>query len=210
MKNILKSDKLFFIGVIAVSIVVVITALLFLSSSGTSSSSSDLVKSDSNVKGAKDAKVVVVEFSDFECSACKAASDVVNNVIEEYGNKILFVYRHFPLVLYHPDSLKAAEASEAAAEQGKFWEYHDLLFDNQDKLKEEDLLKYARDLNLNIEKFKQELDSGKFKDKVEADLSDGEKLGISATPTFFINGKKYQGALSFDEFKKIIDEELAK
>lgn len=169
-----------------------------------------LVKKDSQVLGSRDAKVKIVEFSDFQCPACRAAHPIVKQVVEEYGDKILFVYRHFPIVISHPYALKAAEASEAAGEQGKFWEYHDLIFDNQENMTSKDLIAHAKKLNLDMKKFEEALNSGKFKDKVTGDMDDGGKFGVTATPTFFINGQKHQGVLQFDQFKSLIDSELAK
>lgn len=173
-------------------------------------SEADLVKKDSQVLGRRDAKVTIVEFSDYQCPACGAAHPIIKEVIKEYGDKILFVYRHFPIVTAHPRAIDAAQTAEAAGEQGKYWEYHDLLFANQEKLEDEDLLGYAKKLNLDLSKFKDSWKSGKFKDKVTTDMNEGGKFGVTATPTFFINGQKHQGVLQLNQFKSLIDSELAK
>ena len=204
------SDKWIFIGIGAVSLIILLVGVFALSgdSKPVEVSRDKLVKEDSQVLGNKDARVVIVEFSDFQCPACKAAHPIVKRITSEYGKKILFVYRHFPLIAAHQYALKAAEAAEAAGEQGKFWEYHDLLFANQENLKTEDLKKYAEELGLDLNKFNEALESGKFKDKVTGDMDDGENLGVSSTPTFFINGKKYVGVLDPEKFRGIIDGEL--
>ncbi len=206
------SDKLIFIIVGAISLIIVAVAVF--STAGNQPprdiSNKDLVQKDSNVLGSRDAKVVIVEFSDFQCPACGSAAPIVKEVAKEYGDKILVVFRHFPIISSHPYALKAAEAAEAAAEQGKFWEYHDLLFENQENLKDNDLKRYAEELGLNMKKFEEALKNGEFKDKVRGDLDTGEKFGVNATPTFFINGEVHRGVISFEDFQKIIDKELAK
>lgn len=154
-------------------------------------------------KGNPDAKVRIVEFSDFQCPACGIAYPTVKKIFEEFSSEIYFTYRHFPLRTQHPFAQKAAEASECAAEQGKFWEMHDALFENQQNLKVDDLKSYASGMGLDSEKFNACLASGKLASKVSADFSAGTALGVNSTPTFFINGQKYSN-LSYDEFKAII------
>jgi len=204
------TENWIFIGIGVVSLTIVGLAVFSISGSQPPKevSNSDLVKNNSQVLGSEDAKVTVVEFSDFQCPACGAAHSVVKQVIKEYGDKILFVYRHFPLLATHQYALKAAEAAEAAGEQGKFWEYHDILFANQDNLKTEDLKNYAKQIGLDVKKFNEALDSGKNKDKVLSDLDDGEKFGVASTPTFFINGQMHRGVLNLDQFKSEIDKSL--
>jgi len=204
------TENWIFIGIGVVSLTIVGLAVFSISGSQPPKevSNSDLVKNNSQVLGSEDAKVTVVEFSDFQCPACGAAHSVVKQVIKEYGDKILFVYRHFPLLATHQYALKAAEAAEAAGEQGKFWEYHDILFANQDNLKTEDLKNYAKQIGLDVKKFNEALDSGKNKDKVLSDLDDGEKFGVASTPTFFINGQMHRGVLNLDQFKSEIDKAL--
>ena len=204
------TENAIFIGIGVVSLIIVGLAVFSISDSQPPKevSDTDLVKKSSQVLGSEDAKVTIVEFSDFQCPACGAAHPVVKQVIKEYGDRILFVYRHFPLLATHQYALKAAEAAEAAGEQGKFWEYHDLLFANQDNLKTEDLKNYAKQIGLDMKKFDEALDSGKHKDKVLSDLDDGEKFGVTSTPTFFINGQMNRGVLNLDQFKSAIDKAL--
>ena len=149
-------------------------------------------------------KVTLVEFSDFECPACGAAYPVVKQVVEKYKDDLKFVYRHFPLD-QHKNARRAAEAAEAAGAQGKFWEMHDLLFANQKDLSDETIQKLASDLKLDMSQFNQDLATGKYKDKVQKDLTDGTAIGVNATPTFYLNGKK----LSLFSFTDL-DAEVAK
>lgn len=163
---------------------------------------------DDPSKGPADAPVTIIEFSDYQCPFCKKVEATINQIIETYGDKIRFVYRDFPLG-FHQYAQKAAEASECADEQGKFWEYHDKLFENQQAINIENMKRWARDLNLDPDKFDDCLDSGKYASEVQKDLQDGQAAGVSGTPTFFINGKKLSGAQPFSTFKAIIDAELA-
>ncbi|HVG58690.1 MAG TPA: DsbA family protein, partial [Hyalangium sp.] len=126
-----------------------------------------------------------------------------------YGNEVRVVFRHQPLS-FHPQAQLAAEASMAAHEQGKFWEFHDKLFENQRALTRPDLEKYAGELGLDVAKFKAALDSKKFEAYVKKDAEDGASVGANGTPTFFINGRTVVGAQPFDNFKRVIDEELKK
>lgn len=166
---------------------------------------------DDAIKGNPDAKITIIEFSDYQCPYCAKAEATLKKIAENYSDKVRFVYRDFPLD-FHDNAQKAAEATECAKEQGRFWEYHDLLFAKQDKWSEDskEFKKYAKDLGLNESQFAQCLDSGKYKEEVKKDLSDGEAVGVSGTPAFFINGRKLVGAQPYEEFKNIIDDELAK
>jgi protein-disulfide isomerase len=159
-------------------------------------------------KGATSAPILMIEFSDFQCPFCLRAHATVDQVLKTYGDKIRFVYRHYPLP-NHPNAKPAAEASACAAEQGKFWPYHDRLFEQQSKLSDSDLKQHAADLGLDTAKFNACVDSHKFKALVEGDTRDGEEAGVNGTPAFFINGRMLSGAQPFESFKRIIDEELA-
>jgi protein-disulfide isomerase len=167
------------------------------------------VPSDSPVKGAKAAKVTIVAWSDFECPFCGRVNPTLKQVEETYGKDVRVVFRHQPLP-FHKNAKLAAEASMAAHEQGKFWEYHDKLFANQRALDRASLERYAQELGLNAGKFKAALDSGKYTSLVERDSRDGAAVGANGTPTFFINGREIVGAVPFAQFKTIIDEEIAK
>ncbi|MFL5343934.1 MAG: DsbA family protein [Hyalangium sp.] len=161
------------------------------------------------VKGAADAPVTLVAFSDFECPFCSRAATTVNQLEEEYKGKLRIAFKHQPLPR-HPNAKLAAVASMAANEQGKFWEMHDKLFSNQTALDRPSLEKYAQELGLNMDKFKAALDSNKFEDYISKDSAQGTQLGASGTPTFFVNGRQIVGAKPIEVFRKVIDEELKK
>lgn len=168
-----------------------------------------VVKADGPAKGPSDAKVTIVEFSDFECPFCSKAEDSVTEVMSHYAGKVRVVYRHFPLS-FHPHAQKAAEAAACAEEQGKFWEMHKQLFANQQKLGVDDLKAHAAAVGLDATKFAECLDTNKAKAKVDGDQKAGSEAGVNGTPAFFINGKVISGAQPFSEFEKIINAELAK
>jgi protein-disulfide isomerase len=159
-------------------------------------------------RGPARAPVEIIEFSDFQCPFCLRAHPTVTQVLNTYGDRVHFVYRHYPLP-NHPNARPAAEAAACAAEQGKFWEYHDRLFDNQSKLGDADLKEHAAALALDTAKFDACVDTHKYKDVVDADMAAGEEAGVSGTPAFFINGRQLSGAQPFEVFKRVIDEELA-
>jgi len=159
--------------------------------------------------GAKDAKVVIVEFSDYACPYCaKFALEVEKKVIENYGNITRLVFRDFPL--HGEKSIKAAMAANCAKEQGKFWEYHYLLFERQNEWygNLSKLYDYATELSLNVSSFKECLDSEKYRSEVEKDFNDGLEYGVTGTPTFFINGDVVVGYRSYEEFARLIEEKL--
>jgi protein-disulfide isomerase len=159
--------------------------------------------------GPASAPITVLAYSDFECPFCSKAVPVLKQLEQDYKGKIRIAFKHQPLP-FHNNAHMAAQASLAAHEQGKFWQFHDKLFENQRALDRPSLEKYAQELGLNTAKFKAALDSGKFKDKVDQDSKEGTAVGASGTPTFFINGTKLVGAQPVDKFKAIIDEELKK
>jgi protein-disulfide isomerase len=162
---------------------------------------------NSPAKGPAKAPVEMIEFSDFQCPYCLRADPTVQQVLSTYGDRIRFVYRHYPLP-NHPNARPAAEAAACAGEQDKFWQYHDRLFSNPTKLSDPDLKRHAAELGLNTGQFNGCLDSHKLKAKVDTDLKAGEEAGVNGTPAFFINGRMMSGAQPFEAFKKIIDEEL--
>lgn len=161
-------------------------------------------------KGAEQAKVVIIEFSDFQCLFCASVQLTLDRVMELYGDRVRLIYRHFPLTKIHPYALKAAVAAEAAGNQGKFWEMHDKLYQNQEKLTDDDLRRYAQELGLDIKRFDKDLDSPQLQEKVLKDKEDGLKAGVSGTPAFFINGIYISGNQPFEKFKELIEAELAK
>lgn len=160
-------------------------------------------------RGAGDAKISIVVFADFQCPYCARAAQTVEHVLAAYPGKIRLVYRHYPLS-FHKQAPKAAEAAMCANEQGHFWEYHDLLYANQEALGVEDLKGHALQLGLDVKKFTACLDAGLMRAAVEKDQAVGEKLGVRGTPAYFINGLVLSGAQPEEEFRKIIDAELAR
>ena len=171
---------------------------------------------DDPVKGDPDAQVVIVEFSDFQCPFCERwAQQTLPQLKQNYidTGKVKLIYRDFPLSSIHPEAQKAAEATECADDQGKFWEYHDILFEKRGEWSGAGAAKfkqYAADLGLDTAAFDDCLDSDKYKDEVLGDLNAGRAVGVTGTPTFFINGQKLVGAQPFTAFEAIIEEELAK
>ncbi len=159
------------------------------------------------VRGPADAKITLVEFSDFECPYCSAAVKQVDIVMAAYPKDIKLIYKQFPLSM-HPHAEIAAEASLAAREQGKFWEMYDLLFKNFRQLSRTSILAMAKELGLDMDKFTADLDSGKYKAVVEKDLADGETAGVYGTPSFYINGKQYNGEVTLAALKPILAAEL--
>jgi formate-nitrite transporter family protein len=144
--------------------------------------------------GRDDAPVTLVEYGDYECPYCGMAYPVVKAVQRELGGQLRFVFRNFPLAEAHPHARKAAQAAEAAAAQGKFWEMHDVLFEHQQALEDEDLIAYARSLGLDAERVAQELEAGTHAKRVRDDFRSGVRSGVNGTPTFFINGERYDGS----------------
>lgn len=206
--------------IIVVSILAIIVGALKFTS-GNSSSNQTLGEATSNlpavnssdwVKGEKGAKVTLIEYSDFQCPACATYYPILKQLNQEFGDKMQFVYRHFPLKK-HLNAELVARAAEAAGRQEKFWEMHDLIFENQgkwsdDKNAEAKFVKYAQSLNLDLEKFKANLNSQEIKEKVKSDLQGGLGAGVSATPTFFLNGVKLQNPQNYEEFKRIIEDTI--
>lgn len=143
-----------------------------------------------HVVGPPDARVTLVEFGDFECPFCGRAYPQLKRVLKQLGN-VRFVFRHFPLTEEHPHAQHAAEVAEAAAAQGKFWEMHDLLYRHQGGLEDEDLMRYARELDLDVERVRRELAGHMHRAHVERDVVSGAQSGVSGTPRFFINGRPH-------------------
>ena len=166
-----------------------------------------IAAADSPARGPANAPIELIEFSDFQCPFCMRANPTVQQVLSTYGDRIRFVYRHYPLP-NHPNARPAAEAAACAAEQGKFWPYHDKLFANPSQLNAPDLKQHAVELGLDSTKFNTCVDTHKSKTQVEADMRAGEEAGVNGTPAFFINGRMLGGAQPFEAFKHIIDEEL--
>ena len=151
-----------------------------------------------HVRGSDDAPVTLLEYGDFECPFCGRAEPVVREVVKEFGDDLRYVFRHLPLADVHPNAQLAAEAAEAAAAQGKFWEMHDLLFDHQDALRPMDLVGYAGRLGLDVDRFTDELRRRVYASRVAEDIDTADMSGVTGTPTFFLNGRRHQGAYDID------------
>ena len=164
---------------------------------------------DDPSKGPVGAPITIVEFSDFQCPFCGRAETSVEDVLKKYGDKVRLVYRDYPLS-FHPNAENAAMASECAHEQGKYWEMHNAMFSNQAKLAVNDLVDTAGSIGMDKDKFKSCLDSGKYRAEVQHDFQDGQKYGVTGTPTFFINGIMLVGAQPPEKFTEIIDRELTR
>ena len=157
--------------------------------------------------GPEGAAVTIVEFSDFECPYCTMAATATNQVKEKYGDKVRFIFRQFPLP-FHQNAHLAHQASLAAHEQGKFWEFHDKVFANQKAMSRDDLERYATELKLDMKKFKAALDEGKYKKAVDDDLALGQEVTVQGTPTMFINGERVSNPTDFNVIAAMIEGKL--
>lgn len=166
-----------------------------------------MAKNDAPSFGPADAKVTIVEFSDFQCPYCSRAADVAHKVKEKYSEKVRFVFRQFPLS-FHQNAHGAAEAAMAANAQGKFWEMHDIMFKNQGALDRANLEKHAAAIGLDIDKFKAALDNKEFAAAVDADVKMGGEVAVQGTPSMFLNGKRVSNPTDFDALSQMIDAAL--
>ncbi|MCA1828000.1 MAG: thioredoxin domain-containing protein [Myxococcales bacterium] len=167
------------------------------------------VEAKGPARGPSSAPVTIVEFSDFQCPFCGREYPVIERLMKEYDGKVHLVFRHFPLD-FHPFAEKAAEAGACAAEQGKFWELHNKMFENQQKLAVDDLKDYAKSVGVDPAKFDKCLDSGEKKAQIDDDQKAGAAAGVNGTPAFFINGIFVNGAQPYEQMKQTIDRELKK
>lgn len=165
------------------------------------------IQKDEPIRGDKKAPVVMIEYSDFQCPYCESAHSTFEQVMDAYGDDVVWVYRHFPLDSIHPTARKAAEGSECANDQGKFWEFADENFADNSVLQQgiAGVRQIASSIGLDMNEFNDCLDSGKYADKVNEDYQEGLANGVTGTPATFINGQLVKGALPFDSFKQIID-----
>jgi len=161
------------------------------------------------IRGAKDAPITIVEWSDFQCPFCNRVTPTLAKVEEEYGSKVRIVFKHLPLSI-HSKAPAAHAAAEAAHRQGKFWEMHDKIFESQRDLAVETFERYAKEIGIDVERFKKDVVSADVKKSVDEDMQQAQELGVSGTPAFFINGRFLSGAQPFESFKRTIDAELAK
>lgn len=219
---ILSQENKILIGIGLATVMLLIGGVFFISKtqpatevqSGKPADSTLLVRENSHKITTDSAKATLVEFSDFQCPSCGAAYPILKRITQEYAGKVNFVYRQFPLTI-HINGFNAALAAEAADQQGKFWEMHDRLFEKQSEWSESDkwldiFTGYAKDLGLNTEKFNQDISSQQLGERIKADQDDGNKLGVNATPTLYLNGEQIVGVPSYDVLKSKIDTLLAK
>ena len=153
------------------------------------------VSEKDHVQGAESASIEIVEFGDYECPYCGDAYPVVKEIQETFGDQIKFAFRNFPLQEAHPLALPAALAAEAAARQGKFWEMHDAIYENQYRLDEEIFDELAETIGLDLDKFKEDADADETQQKVEDDFESGIRSGVNGTPSFYVNGTKFDGGV---------------
>lgn len=152
------------------------------------------VSGDDHSVGRAEAPVTLVEFGDFECSYCGMAYPIVKQMQDAMGDQLRFVFRNFPLAEIHPHAEHAAEAAEVAADVDHFWEMHDLLYERQDRLGDQALVRYAQELGMDADEMRTDLEDGTFADRVRRQFMSGVRSGVNGTPTFFINGERFDGA----------------
>jgi protein-disulfide isomerase len=146
-----------------------------------------------HILGPPNPLATLLEYGDYECPYCRAAHASLKRFLQATAGEVAFAYRHFPLTQVHPHAQQAAEAAEAAGAQGRFWQMHDLLFENQDRLTMSDLVRYAAELELDVERFVAELEARTYAQRVREDFLSGVRSGVNGTPTFFVNGIRHNG-----------------
>jgi protein-disulfide isomerase len=166
------------------------------------------VNAGDHVQGSQDAQVTLVEYGDYECPYCGEAYPIVKRLEKKMGRDLRFVFRNFPLTESHPRALAAAQAAEAAGLQGRLWEMHDLLYENQDTLEDKDLIAFARKLKLDVERFTRDFSSNEVRTKIQEDFSAGVRSGVNGTPTFFINGVRHDGSFEYEDLMAALQEQL--
>ena len=162
---------------------------------------------DSPAKGPKDAKITIVEFSDYQCPFCSQAEPLVDQVLQAYPKDVQRVYKQFPLTSIHPNALPASKAAVAAGKQGKFWEMHAKLFGNQRELGPDNYKKWAQELKLDMARFEKDMSSPEVQAQIDKEMQEARAAEVTGTPTIFVNGKRLQQR-SFDGFKAVIDAAL--
>jgi len=168
------------------------------------------VTPEDHIQGPEDAEVTCVEYGDYECPHCGRAYPIVKCVQERFGKRLRFGFRNFPLSEVHPHAESAAEVAEFAGAHGKFWEMHDLLFENQEQLSGSLYSELAKELSLPPEALRQALEDGNYKARVRADFSGGVRSGVNGTPTFFINGNRHDGAFEYETLVLAIQGKIGK
>jgi protein-disulfide isomerase len=166
------------------------------------------VTANDHAQGPADAPVTVVEYGDYECPHCGHAYPIVKQLQKNFGNKLRFIFRNFPLREAHPHAEEAAETAEFAASQGKFWEMHDLIFENQRALGDRVFVQLAQKLKLDVQALAKSLNGGEFADRVQEDFSGGVRSGVNGTPTFFINGQRHDADFELETLMEAVNEAL--
>lgn len=210
------SDTKVIIGVVIATVIIIIGGGLYAQNksgsgpaTGQTVSTDDLVRADDPFIGPEDAKVTVVEFGDFQCPSCGAFFPILKQTEAAYADQsVKFVFRQFPLTTVHEFAQTAAEASVEAQVQGKFWEFHDVVFENQPNVERASLEKYAEEIGLDMNSFRKALDERTHKDVVAQDVTDGRAVNVRGTPTIFINGAQYTGQYSVASLSSAIDAAL--
>jgi protein-disulfide isomerase len=156
------------------------------------------VTSQDHIQGPEDAQLTLLEYGDYECPSCGSAYPIVKRIQKQFGKRLRFVFRNFPLSEIHPHAESAAETAEFAAAQGRFWEMHDLLFENQEQLDETLYSELAEELGLSQTTLLRALEEGEYKVRVRADFSSGVRSGVNGTPTFFVNGTRHDGPADYE------------
>ena len=211
-------NKIILWAIIAVVVIGSIFGIVKLASKSQTAGSDNLaitisaINDNENIKGDKEALATLIEYSDFQCPACGSYYPILKKVTEDLSAKVRFAYRHFPLP-QHKNAKLAATVAEAAGKQGKFWEMHDLIFQNQSDWSEEKnaailFAKYAQDIGLDLARFQTDIASDDIKAKIENDYKSGVKAGVDSTPSFFLNGKKIANPRNYDEFKNYIGQAI--
>jgi protein-disulfide isomerase len=195
------------LGILAATIVIIGIAIMVFTKPVPTLARENLIPTTSHTKGNPQARVYLVEFSDYQCPACKAVKPIINQLTETYKDKLVFVFRHYPLD-QHPFSQQAAEIAEAAGAQGKFWEMSDLLFEHQDALSEHDIPTFAKQLEIDESFITSALAAGTYRQKVLDDKEAGDRFGVTATPTFYLNGKKLD-LVTFEDLSKAVKQAIA-
>lgn len=163
------------------------------------------VSAHDHMQGPANAPVTLVEYGDYECPACGEAYPIVKRIQAHMGGRLRFVFRNFPLAQMHPHAEHAAEAAEAAAEENRFWELHDTLYEHQDALSDADLTGYMRAHGLDVARFATDLREHRYAARVRKDFEGGVRSGVNGTPTFFINGARHDGTYDFDELLAAVE-----
>jgi len=166
------------------------------------------VNSNDHVYGNSSATLELVEYGDYECPYCGRAYPIIKSIQQELGPDLRFVFRNFPLSKVHQHAFSAAVATEAASRQDKFWEMHDIIFENQETLDAQSIFMFAMTIGLDPERFKNDMQEKVLIDKVEKDFESGMRSGVNKTPTFFVNGKKYDGMYSGDQLLHFLQNQL--